>query len=134
MVDENNSVSAGQAPAGAVGPGDGAEEPRNVVDAIADLLQTFVDYLRQEADSLVRDKLAMPMQKVGLVIAWAMAAGMVFFLGVGFISVGALLVLAGWLGWPGALFAIGGVLIAGFVVFTALKMRSMRDVTADKQP
>lgn len=134
MVDKYSSVSAEEAPGAVLGADGGVEEPRNVVDAIADLLQTFVDYLRQEADTLVRDKLAIPMQKVGLVIAWAMAASMVFVLGVGFISVGVLLVLADWLGWPGALFAVGGVLVAGFVVFTALKMRSMRDVTADKQP
>lgn len=109
------------------------EEPRTVVDAVADLLQTVVDYLRQEAGALVRDKLAVPLQRVGLVIAWAGAAASVFVLGVLFVSAGVLLVLAKWLGWPGALFLVGGVLILGFVVFTALKMRSMRDVSADER-
>lgn len=133
MVDEQSSVASDDAPVGTGALDAQDDAPRTVVDAIADLLQTFVDYLRQEADTLVRDKLAIPMQKVGLVIAWAMAASMVFVLGVGFISVGLLLVLADWLGWPGALFTVGGVLVAGFIVFTALKMRSMRDVAADKQ-
>jgi hypothetical protein len=108
-------------------------EQRTVVDAVADLLQTVVDYLRQEAGALVRDKVAAPLQRVGLVIAWASAAASVFVLGVLFVSAGVLLVIAKWLGWPGALFLVGGVLILGFVVFTALKMRSMRDVAADER-
>lgn len=107
-------------------PAGDAAEARTVVDAVADLLQTVVDWLRQEAEAIVRDKVAQPMQKAGMVIAWAMAAAMAFILGAGFVAVGAMILLAQFVGWPAALFIIGGVFIVGCVVFTVLKMRSMQ--------
>lgn len=101
-------------------------EERTVIDAAADLLQTIVDWLRQEAEALVREKVALPLQKVGLASAAAWAAAVLLVLGLGFISVGLLILLAEWLTWPGALLAIGGVLVLGSVVFTVIKMRSMQ--------
>ena len=101
-------------------------DERGVIDAVADLLQTIVDWLRQEAEAAVREKVVAPLQKLGLTVAFAWAAVSVLVLGIAFISVGALLVLAQWLTWPGALFAVGGVLVLGAVAFTAAKMRSMQ--------
>lgn len=101
-------------------------DERTVIDAAADLLQTVVDWLRQEAEALVREKIALPLQRAGLTVASAWAAASLLVFGLCFIAVGLLLLLAQWLTWPGALLAIGGVLVLGSVVFTVLKMRSMQ--------
>jgi hypothetical protein len=101
-------------------------EERTVIDATADLLQTIVDWLRQEAEALVREKVALPLQRVGLTVAAAWAAAALLVFGLCFIAVGLLILLAEWLTWPGALLAIGGVLVLGSVIFTVIKMRSMQ--------
>lgn len=105
-----------------------SEEPaeRTVLDAAADLLQTIVDWLRQEAEALVREKVARPIQKAGLAVAAALAAAALLVLGICFIAVGVLLLLAEWLTWPGALLAIGGILLVGSVGFAVVKVRSMQ--------
>ncbi len=99
---------------------------RTVIDATADLLQTIVDWLREEAEALVREKIILPLQRLGLTVASAWAAASLLILGVCFIAVGVLLLLAEWLTWPGALLAIGGVLVLGSVIFAVIKMRSMQ--------
>lgn len=103
-----------------------APQPESLVDAIADLLQMFVNWLRAEASDLVRDKLVLPLQQLGLTLASASAAGCLIVIGLCFLSVALLLVLAGWLGWPGALALIGGVLLIGAGIFTYIKMRSVQ--------
>lgn len=102
-----------------------AEAPKRpgVIDALADFVQMFVDYVRQETGDLVHDKAVVPLQKAGQVVAFALAAAFVLSLGVGFLSVGALLVLAHWLGWPGALFLVGGVLVVLAAGFTYAKTK-----------
>ncbi len=110
-------------------PGTGAgsvPEERTVFDAAADLLQTLVDWLRQEAEAIVREKIVLPLQKLGLTLASGMAAAALLVFGLCFIAVGLLLLLAQWLTWPGALLAIGGVLVLGSAVFTALKTRNLQ--------
>ena len=106
-----------------------AEEPEpqreSLVDAIADLLQMFVNWLRAEAADLMRDKVVLPIQQLGLTLASA-AAGCLAVIGLAFLAVALLLVLAGWLGWPGALGAIGGVILIGAAIFTYVKMRSIQ--------
>ena len=106
------------------------EEPTaqrvTTIDAAADLLQMVVDFLRQETEGLVREKVVMPTQQAGMVVAFALAAAAVLALGVAFIAVAALLVLADWLGWPLALLVVGLVLIAGAAGFSAAKVRRMQ--------
>ncbi len=101
-------------------------EERTVIDAVADLLQTLVDWLRQEAEALVREKVVLPLQKLGLTIASASAAASLLVFGMCFIAVGLLLLLAQWLTWPGALLAIGGVLVLGSIAFTVVKMKNIQ--------
>ena len=108
-------------------PGAGhVPEERTVAQAAADLLQTLVDWLRQEAEAIVRDKIVGPLQRLGLTIASGMAAAALLVFGLGFIAVGLLLLLAQWLTWPGALLATGGVLVLGSVIFTVLKMKNIQ--------
>jgi hypothetical protein len=105
------------------GPRTGVE---GVIDAVADLLQTAVDWLRQEAGSLVREKIVLPVQKLGLTLASASAAGCLLVVGMIFIAVALFLLLAEWVGYPGALLIIGGVYVLLSVVFLAIKARSMQ--------
>ncbi len=101
-------------------------KPESLIDAIADLMQMAVNYLRQETAGVMRDKVVLPGQQLGMLVAFALAAAALLFLGIGFISVAVLLVLAHYLGWPGALALIGVVLLIGAGVFTYLKVRSIQ--------
>jgi hypothetical protein len=102
------------------------EDERTVIDAAADLLQVVVDWLRQEASAIMREKVVLPLQQLGLTVAAASAAASLLVLGLIFISVGSLLLLAEWLTWPGALYAIGGVLVLGSLIFTYFKTRMIQ--------
>ena len=97
-----------------------------VAQAAADFVQMSVDYVRQETEGVMRDKVVQPGQKLGQVFAFAIAAALVLFLGVGYLSVAALMVLASFVGWPAALAIVGGVLIVVAAILTALKMRSIQ--------
>ncbi|HAL30918.1 MAG TPA: hypothetical protein DCP20_09435 [Coriobacteriia bacterium] len=97
-----------------------------VIDAVADLLQTAVDWLRQEAAGLVQDKIVAPVQRLGLTLASASAAAALLALGLTFISVALFLLLAQWVGYPGALLIIGGALVLGSAVFLVIKVRLMQ--------
>ncbi len=97
-----------------------------VIDSVADLLQTATDWVRQEAESVVREKIVLPIQKLGLTIASASAAGCLAVVGLIFIAVGLFLLLAQWLTYPGALLAIGGVYLLGALVFIVIKVRMMQ--------
>jgi hypothetical protein len=107
----------------ATGPRTGLE---GIIDALADLLQTASDWLRQEAEGIIREKVVLPLQKLGLTVISASAAGCLMVVGLIFIAVALYLVLASWLGHPGALGLIGGVYVIASVVFIAIKARSMQ--------
>lgn len=105
------------------------EEPAarpSVIEAVADLLQFMVDWLRQEAASIMHDKVVLPAQKLGLTLASGFAAAFLAALGLGFIAVGVFMLLGQWLTYPGALMLTGGVLVLGAIVFTIIKMRSIQ--------
>ncbi len=97
-----------------------------IIEAVADLLQFVVDWLRQEAGAIMHDKIVIPGQKLGLTLASGCAAALLLSLGLGFISVGLFILLGEWLTYAGALLLTGGVLVLGAVVFTVIKMRSMQ--------
>lgn len=100
-----------------------ASQERTVIDAAADLLQTLVDWLRQEAGALVHDKVVIPLQRLGLTLAAASAAASLIVLGIAFIVVGLFMLLGELIGYPFALLAIGGVLVVLSVIFMLIKMR-----------
>lgn len=97
-----------------------------IIESFTDLVQLSVDYVRQETGDLVHDKVVVPTQKAGMVVAFALAAATVLVLGISFISVGALMLLASLIGWISALFAVGGVLVLGAAILSYLKTRSMQ--------
>jgi len=101
-------------------------EERTIIDAVADLLQTVVDWLRQEGEAFVKQKVILPVQRLGLTLFSAGAAATLLALGIMFISVASLLLLAEWLTWPGALYLIGGILVVGAAIFTYFKTRMIQ--------
>jgi hypothetical protein len=106
-----------------------APEPpqrETLVDAIADLLQMAVNYLRAEAADIVRDKVVLPTQQLGMMLAFVIAAATLMVVGVLFIAVALLILLAHWIGWIAALALVGAVLLVGAGVFTYLKVRSIQ--------
>jgi hypothetical protein len=129
---EESSVSdapgAGEAPQPDESTATPEPEParETLVDAIADLLQMFVNWLRAEAADIMRDKVVLPVQQLGLTLASASAAGCLVVIGLCFLFVALLLVLADWLGWPGALALVGSVILIGASAFTYVKMRSIQ--------
>lgn len=97
-----------------------------VIDSVADLLQTSVDWLRQEAAGVVQEKIVAPIQRLGLTLASAAAAASLLVLGLTFIAVALFLLLANWVGYPVALLIIGAGLMLGSIVFLVIKVRSMQ--------
>lgn len=97
-----------------------------IVASIADLLQTASDWVRQEAASIVREKVVLPLQKLGLTVASAAAAAALLAVGLIFIAVALFLLLAQLVGYPGALLIIGGVYVLASGVFLIIKVRSMQ--------
>jgi len=97
-----------------------------VADAIADFVQLFVDYVRQETGDVVHDKVVLPTQKAGQVVAFAFAAAFVLFLGIAYISVASMMLLAHFIGWIAALYLIGGVLVLGALGLTYAKTRRLQ--------
>ncbi|MGB4593911.1 MAG: phage holin family protein [Coriobacteriia bacterium] len=97
-----------------------------IIDSVADLLQTATDWVRQEAEAVVREKIVAPIQRLGLTLASASAAGCLAVVGLIFIAVAMFLVLAEWLTYPGALLAIGAVYLIGSIIFVIIKVRLMQ--------
>lgn len=106
-------------------PGPAPDRP-GLIDAVADLLQSASDWVRQEAGDIVQERIVQPIQRLGLTLSSAAAAGCLAALGGAFVAVAAFMFLARWLTYPGALLLIGLVLLAGSVAFTVVKVRSMQ--------
>lgn len=112
---------------GGVGSAAESRGPRNpVIDAIADLMQTAVDWLRQEAEATVREKIVPPLQQVGILIGAAIGAASAMVMGLIFVAVALVMFLGGWIGYPFAFLAIGGSYMLVALVFTILKVRKMQ--------
>jgi hypothetical protein len=97
-----------------------------IVDQLLDLLQTARDWIRQEAEATVKEKIVPPLQKLGLAVASALGAVTFFILGLIFVAVAAIVALSQWLGVPLAFLIIGAVLLIGAAIFTSVKVRSMQ--------
>lgn len=100
-------------------------ERESIIDAVIDLLQTATDWLRQEVEVTVRDKVAMPLQRVGIAVASTGAAGCLTVVGLSFIGVGGVWGLGNWIGFPAAFLLIGGAYLLGAVVFIVIRARVM---------
>jgi len=97
-----------------------------IIDQLLELLQTARDWVRQEAEAAVKEKIVPPLQKLGLAVASAFAAASLLVIGLIFIAVAAMVYLAQLLGVPLAFFIVGAVFVVGAAIFTAVKVRSMQ--------
>lgn len=117
-------------PPGPETPGDSVaaspkvERPK-LIDAVIDLLVTVRDWIRQELGDAVHDKVAVPMQRVGMAIGSALAAGCLLAFGLMLVVIGLLILLAHAITWPGVLLLFGALLIIGSAIFLVIKVRVM---------
>ena len=131
MSDEDTTTTTSAAgpttvkPAGTKPAGAPADE-RTVIDAVADLLQTIVDWLRQEAEAALKEKIVLPLQALGFTLFFGLAASGLIMAGLIMISVASLLLLAGWLGWPGALYLIGGLMVVASTIALYFRQRTVQ--------
>jgi hypothetical protein len=97
-----------------------------IIDQLLDLLQTARDWVRQEAEATVKEKIVPPLQKVGLAIAAAFGAASMMVIGLILIAVAGIVYLSQLLGVPLAFFLMGAVYLVGAAIFTVVKVRSMQ--------
>jgi uncharacterized membrane protein YkgB len=97
-----------------------------ILDQLLDLVQTARDWIQQEAEATVKEKIVPPLQKVGLAIAAAFGAASMLVIGLILVAVAAIVYLSQLLGVPLAFFIIGVVYLVGAAIFTAVKVRSMQ--------
>lgn len=97
-----------------------------ILDLLVDLAQTARDWVRQEAEAVVKEKIVPPLQMLGLTVASAIAAATLLVIGLIFIAVAAMVYLSQLLGVPLAFLIVGAVYLTGAAIFTVVKMRSMQ--------
>ncbi len=95
----------------------------SIIDALADLLQMAVDWLRQEAETTVREKVALPLQKVGITVGSVAAAGCLAVMGLLFVAVALFMFIGQAIGYAGAFLLVGAVYLIGAVVFIVISQR-----------
>lgn len=97
-----------------------------ILDQLVDLAQTARDWVRQEAEATVREKIVPPLQMLGLTVASGMAAATLMVIGLMFIAVAAMVYLSQLLGVPLAFLIVGVAYLGGAAVFTVVKVRAMQ--------
>jgi len=97
-----------------------------ILDQLLDLVQTARDWVRQEAEAVVRDKIVPPLQQLGIAVASAWAAAVLLVLGLIFVVVAAIVFLCELVGVPLAFLIIGLALLIGAGVFTGMKVKAMQ--------
>jgi hypothetical protein len=108
---------------------------QSVIDATVDLLETGRDWVRQEAEYTVREKVARPLQDVGIAIGAVFAAGALIVIGLIFVAVALFMFLGQLIGYPGAFLAVGLAYIIGGLVFIVISQRKkLKDVAAGTDP
>jgi hypothetical protein len=97
-----------------------------ILDSVVDLLETARDWVQQEAEATVREKIVLPIQRLGLTLASAAAAAALLVIALIFIAVAAVIWLGSLIGYAWTFFAIGMTFLVGSAVFLAIKVRSMQ--------
>jgi hypothetical protein len=97
-----------------------------VLDSFVDLLETSRDWLRQEAEAAVKEKIVYPLQRLGLTLASAIAAAALLVIGLVFIAVAAVIALGNAIGYAWTFFLIGAVYLIGSAIFLYVKVRSIQ--------
>lgn len=98
---------------------------QSIIDLTIDLLEALVDWLRHEAGKIVREKVVLPLQRLGLTLIAALTASCLAVLGATAIAGGVFILLGQAIGYAYALLLIGAVLLAGSVIFLIVKKKNM---------
>jgi len=97
-----------------------------ILDAVVDLLETARDWVQQEAEATVREKVVLPLQRLGLTLASAAAAAALLVIALIFLAVAAVIALGNLIGYAWTFFAIGMAYLIGSAVFLVIKVRSIQ--------
>jgi len=97
-----------------------------ILDQLIDLAQTARDWVRQEAEATVKEKIVPPLQRLGLTVASGFAAAFLLVIGLIFIAVAAMVYLSDLLGVALAFLIVGGLYLTGAAIFTAVKVKAMQ--------
>jgi hypothetical protein len=97
-----------------------------IIDAGADLLVTSRDWIQQETEGIVREKVGKPLQEVGTVVGALWAAVSLLVMGLVFIAVAALVWLSQLIGVPLAFLVVGLIYLIGAAIFLFMKTRQMQ--------
>lgn len=97
-----------------------------ILDSVVDLLETARDWVQQEAEATVREKVVLPLQRLGLTLASAAAAASLLVIALIFLAVAAVIALGNLIGYAWTFFAIGMVYLIGSAVFLVIKVRSIQ--------
>jgi hypothetical protein len=106
---------------------------QEVIDASADFLTTGRDYIRQEAEGVLRESIAPPLTEVGVTVASMWAAVTFLILGLIFIGVAAMIFLSQLVGPALAFLIVGGIYMIGAGAFLLVKTRQVRTTAAALQ-
>ncbi|MBS3974697.1 MAG: hypothetical protein KGZ89_07525 [Actinobacteria bacterium] len=104
---------------------DNGSNKKPIMDLVIELLEALVDWLRYEVETIVREKVVLPLQRLGITLFAASAASCLAALGATAIAVGAFMLLGQAIGYAYALLLIGAVLLIGSVVFLIVKKKNM---------
>ena len=99
---------------------------QEVIDASADFLIAGRDYVRQEAEGVMREKIAPPLAEVGITVASWWAAILFLVLGLVFIGVAAMIALSQLVGPALAFLIVGAIYMIGAGIFLYVKVRQVQ--------
>jgi hypothetical protein len=99
---------------------------QEVIDASADFLITGRDYIRQEAEGVMREKIAPPLQEVGVTVASMWAAVTLLVLGLIFVAVAAMIFLSQLVGPALAFLIVGVIYLIGAGIFLFIKVQQVK--------
>jgi len=97
-----------------------------VLDALIDLLETARDWVRQEAEAAVKEKIVYPLQRLGITLASAAAAAFLLVVGLIFVAVAGVIAMGNWIGYAWTFLIIGAVFLIGSGIFLYVKVRSIQ--------
>lgn len=97
-----------------------------VIDALLDLLETARDWVQQEAEATVREKIVYPLQRLGLTLASAAAAAALLVIALIFIAVAAVIFFGSRFGYDVTFLGIGVLFLLGSGTFLLIKVRSIQ--------
>ena len=98
----------------------------HILDAAVDLLETLRDWVRQEAEAAVKEKIVYPLQRLGVTLASAVAAAALLVIGLIFVAVAGVIAMGNWIGYAWTFLIIGAVFLTGSGIFLYVKVRSIQ--------